>query len=71
MWLEVVPSSTAMQRILFWQVEVSTTGIQLHQQMRCSSSYCHESSRHGVGACSLIPHNHIDLTILPVPMNGF
>ncbi|KAK2361816.1 hypothetical protein QL285_086929 [Trifolium repens] len=30
-------------------VEVSTTGIQLHQQMRCSSSYCHESSRHGVG----------------------
>ncbi|KAK2375862.1 hypothetical protein QL285_076722 [Trifolium repens] len=30
------------------QVEVSTTGIQLHQQMRCSSSYYHESSRHGV-----------------------
>ncbi|KAK2420386.1 protein CURVATURE THYLAKOID 1B, chloroplastic [Trifolium repens] len=29
--------------------EVSTTGIQLHQQMRCSSSYCHKSSRHGVG----------------------
>ncbi|KAK2360869.1 phospholipase D [Trifolium repens] len=43
MWLEGVPSNTAMQRILFWQVEVSTTGILLHQQMRCSSSYCHES----------------------------
>ncbi|WJX57326.1 phospholipase D [Trifolium repens] len=34
MWLEGVPSNTAMQRILFWQVEVSTTGILLHQQMR-------------------------------------
>ncbi|KAK2366335.1 protein CURVATURE THYLAKOID 1B, chloroplastic [Trifolium repens] len=49
MWSKGVPSSTTMQQILFWQVEVSTTGIQLHQQMRCSSSYCHESSRHGVG----------------------
>ncbi|KAK2366663.1 phospholipase D delta [Trifolium repens] len=48
MWPKGVPSSTTMQQILFWQVEVSTTGIQLHQQMRCSSSYCHESSRHGV-----------------------
>ncbi|KAK2420378.1 phospholipase D delta [Trifolium repens] len=49
MWSKGVPSSTTMQQILFWQDEVSTTGIQLHQQMRCSSSYCHKSSRHGVG----------------------